>query len=251
MKYTMTVLFLALVLCVVNAFANDSDPIDFTQVPHMQERGLLARHIANQIGDDIDQGNLLAVAQKADEGLHNAIYLAVKEMQIKGHQAEADQILFEYGDKFDGFLTRMVMMRNIGSHAAFSAWLETAYDKIEAALGVTICQLLKLDTIKIINCGIPVVFHPCTFPMDSVPGSRMVEYRRHFSGKTDGEIYDGFVPCISYWVAWGACEAATFGGGWFVICSPLGTLVEIAEERWITPGLSDKIYTRACGTTLK
>ena len=241
--------FFFLLFISVGALANDADPIDFssTTPPHIVERGIIARVFAAKLGRDIDRGDMPKVAFLTDKAIKNLLNTAEKELTRKGHDDVASELRMEYGERFDGFLTRMVSDgRNIGDHKPLWDWLGRAYAKIEGALGLTICQLLHLSDLKTINYGIPVVFHPCTFPMDHVQGDRIVEYRRHFSGKADGEIYDGLIPVISYWVAWGVCEGATWGTGWFIICSPIATLVEIAEERWITPKLSDKIYTRRC-----
>lgn len=245
------VMLLALVAC-IGAQANNQDPIDFTGSPRVLDRGLIARRIERDISRDLTRGQLPAVAERTDQVINTLITLAARQMERRGHEAEAAQLRFEFGEKYRGFLVKMMAARargerNIGDHKPLSDWLAKAYDKINAALGDTICGLLHLSDLKTLNFGIPVVFHPCDFPMDSVTGDRKTEYRRHFSGKADGEALDGFVPVVSYWLTWAICEAATWGGGWFIICSPLGTLVEVAEERWLTPKLSDAIFEKACG----
>jgi hypothetical protein len=239
------IVVMALLCCHAHA---DFDPLDFTQTPHYVDRGLIARRIAKEIGRDLERGKLPRVAARTDEALGNLLHTAIRQLERRGHDQLAAELRMEYGEKYAGFLTRMVGDgRNIGDHKPLSEWLATAYKKIEAALGVTICSLLHLTDLKTINYGIPVVFHPCTYDLAPMPESeRMTEYRRHFSGKIDGEALDGLVPVLSYWIAWIACEVATYGGGWFIICSPLATLVEVAEERWITPKLSDMIFLKQC-----
>ena len=225
-------------------WANDADPLDVDAKATYQDDRSSNRTKAQRIADDIAKGEG-RLAARTDEAIAQIIKLGARTLRRKGFTADAYHLEDEYNGYFRGFLERMVKSqeRKIGDHKPLSAYLAIAYEILELKLGLTLCSMLHLTDLKTLNYGIPVVFHACTFPMDAVTVPRKDEYRNHFAG--DGR-YAGLVPVISYWVVWGFCEAATWGAGWFFICSPLGTVCEIVMEKYIAPGLSDRIFDRVC-----
>lgn len=183
---------------------------------------------------------------------------AARAMAERGHDDEAKELASGWMRMRPYSLGEV--NGDVGDHDPLSVWLATAYDKIESVLGKWLCDFLHLSDIKTINFATPVVFHPsekekwCLDTLKSNPSDSCErEYARHFVGtkwqrQSDAAAkykHDGLIPVIAYWTAWGSCEAATFGAGWTIICGPVGTGAEFATERWIAPGLSNRIYERA------
>lgn len=217
------VIFLMLFLCVPS----------FSSVP-MSESA--------KIETDIENGKL---AQRTQKALDTVLGVASGELRRHGHYAEADNLDMEYWNTYrDAFMSYfMGEDRDIGDHKPISQWLADKYDMLELLLGVGVCKQTHLSDIKTFNFTIPIVFRPCTFPMDSVLGVRIDEYRNHFS---EGDVYYGLVPVVTYWVVYGVTTAATMGGGFVFIAGIAGSLAERLIAI-VTPNLSDKVFTRACG----
>lgn len=205
------------------------------------------------------------VAQDFAEGRGNVrIIQATGAMVATAVRALNDRLLFadaaDIKASWQRFGCAEGRLCDLGDHAALSQWLSDLSDRLDALLGPTVMNLLHLSDIKVLNYGLPVVFEPleltlwCFDHMVANPqDSCKAEYRRHFAGtawQREDDAYakwnhEGVASVVSYWVAWGACEAATWGVGWFVICSPIGDLVEIEMARNIAPGLSDSIWNKA------
>lgn len=184
------------------------------------------------------------MAERAEKALGTMLSVAEAELSKRGHARDAQVMDFEWNNQFKFTFRNFAsgMNKDIGDHAGLSQWLTDKYNMIEAVLGKDICKQTHLSDIKTFNHTIPVVFRPCTFPMDSVPGDRISEYRRHFS---EGEELYGLVPVTGFWICY---AAITFGSsGTFVYFA--GILSSIAEKAisFVTPDLSDFVYTKACG----
>jgi hypothetical protein len=204
----------------------------------------LAERRVKRVVADIEQGKL---AERTDKSIEKLVKFAAGQMYKKGFKKEAEQIRDEYDKQFAGYLTKMSrysLFTNIGDHKPLSDWLATTYEKIESALGFTVCETLHLTDIKTLNYGLPIVFNPCDFDMGAITDARLVEYRRHFSGKCDGEKYHGVAPVVTYWTAELICTIATWGSG-FLFCSPIAGGAEFIMQK-VAPKLSDKIYDMAC-----
>lgn len=172
---------------------------------------------------------------------------ASKELTKKGHKVEADKMMMDWRTKhkrvFYGYATST--MRDIGDHAALNQWLADKYEMMELILGVDVCKSLHLSDIKTFLYTLPVVFRPCTFPMDAVQGERVDEYRRHFN---EGSVYYGLTPVVTYWVVWGACTYGTSGlGAVSMLCGLAGSLGERLFASYVGPKLSDFVYNKSCG----
>jgi hypothetical protein len=168
--------------------------------------------------------------------LRAIITIGVYNLRHKGHPFEAYQLESEW-KKLDGKLIQIVQNRNIGDFPALSEFLRVAYDTLEAKLGKDICETLRLTDIKTINYCMVVVFRPCKYGYTN--------FYDHFVTDT---YYKGLAPVVSYWAAVIPCEIASYGAGYFFVCSPVGMLVERAVLKRVSPWLAPKLFDRACGT---
>lgn len=210
--------------------------------------------LAYELNAEIDGGDLrskkIALSRKTDLAISSLISLGVHHLEERGFRDHAFFIKMEYATEFSGFVERYVSEdRAIGDHAPLIEFLDKAYKLFYEKLGFQICKTLRLTDIYTFNHTIPVVFKPCTFPMDSVTDSRIQEYENHFVGSADslGDYYNGLAPVTTFWVAELTCTAATWGGGAFFVCGPLSMAAEWAMWKMISPWLSKKIFTAACG----
>lgn len=220
---------------------------DYEPIPEDITRGLSAeqtehvrksaREKAHSIGDHISSEGMHALAVHTDNAISMLVGVGVRKLMDAG-DPDARKWELDYR-RFSGFLTKMVDSRDIGDHKPLIQWLADFYDHLEFVLGVSLCNATHLSAIKIFNFSIPVAFKPCTFPMDSVPGEREDEYRRHFA---EGAIYWGLLPEVTYWVIEGPCFAAAGG----VICMPLAMGGEYVMGKFIAPKLSDWVFERTC-----
>ena len=110
------------------------------------------------------------------------------------------------------------------------------------ALGVEVCKALHLSDIKTFNFTLPIVFRPCSFPMDAVTITRKAEYRNHFA---QGKVYYGLVPVITYWAINAPCMIGTAGLA-TMLCGPAASIAEWFMGYSIAPWLSDKIFDGVC-----
>ena len=195
-----------------------------------------------------------AVAVKAFDAM---FHVASMELKDHGHQEDGERLVSEWNGQYRAFILGAIT--DVGDHKPWSQWVADWYAAIEAVLGEPLMQTTHLRDIWVLNYTIPVVFNRpasnlwCTNQVFMHPDDTCeAEYRRHFAGTrfqpadpyaTD-ILHDGFAGVVTYWAIWAGCEGATWGGGWFVICMPLGDLGEDAMEKWIAPKLSNKLYER-------
>jgi hypothetical protein len=143
---------------------------------------------------------------------------------MKGKKAEAQKLLNEWDFRWSGYF-----LRGLGDHAPFSQWVAEKYAMIELILGVDICHALRLDDIKILNYGVPVVFS-CVDDVDPE------EYGLHFIP---------FAGTVVYWTSFFACVGGTWGTG-FLFCSPISWGAEFVTEKWIAPALNEPAWNMFC-----
>lgn len=184
----------------------------------------------------------LLLAKRTDASLAAMIDTAAWKLKKEGHPFQANDLRDQYRTRFSGFLEAMILKQlangdvilptDLGDHKPLSEWLAVKYEAIcgpDGTLGPEICKILHLDDINIVNYAIPVVFF-------RVPEYISIEeYSLHF------------VPLggvCAYWVTWGACTAATFGTGWFIICTPAGMAAEWITTKYIAPPVSDWAWER-------
>lgn len=203
--------------------------------------------------DDIHNRHMLSLAEHSDRALDGMIRVSTQRLQEEGFTEEAYFLQGTWDAQYKGYLTKLVLasrvttrdgisILDIGDHQPLIQWLATAYALIELKLGVATCVALHISDIKTMNFCIPVVFSPCTFKMDSVTGGRKEEYNRHFS---QGEVYYGLVPVITYWVLDISCIAGTSGIA-TMLCMPVSSAAEYFMGKYVAPKLSDFIFDKAC-----
>lgn len=231
------------------------------QEPASDVDGLLRARSVGQAFDDGQGGEKLGLAIDA------ILHTGERALRDHGFKAEADSMEADWKANRTRLMAPLLcdftqpgLMCDMGDHKPLSEKLALFYMVLEAKLGHTLCEFLHLTDINVINFTIPVVFHPhqsevwCQETLRMNPNdSCEAEYKRHFAGtlwqKTQDPnakppLHDGLVPVVAYWITWGVCEVATYGTGWFLVCTPVGDLVEIAVERYVAPPLSDKLYAR-------
>ncbi len=209
---------------------------------------------ARNVGRAFDEGR---GREQLGLALDSLLRTAARVLREHGHDSEAAQIESDWQGLRPCAMG--IALCDLGDHDPLSTWLALVYDVLEEKLGVTLCEFFHFSDIKVINFGVPVVFHPsadekwCVETLAQNPtDSCEAEYGRHFAGTRWQKVVDpgakymheGLIPVIAYWISWGACEAATWGTGWFLVCTPIGDGVEFVTERWIAPPLSDRIYER-------
>jgi len=200
-----------------------------------------------------DTQNMDRMAARVDAALNKMVAYANWTLKRKGYTMLANQKQAE----FDRYYTTAVQdfyhgvsRVDLGDHKPINQWLADFYDKLEARLGVTLCQILHLQDIKILNFGIPVVFKPKAsnqWCLETTDKPCIDEYRLHFAGDMKGDwtwYYHGVAGVASYWIVWGVCTFGTMGGGVLFLCGIVGTAAEIGIDKYVAPKASDWIYGR-------
>lgn len=180
---------------------------------------------------------------------------ASRHLKETGHQADGDRLLREWTGNYYNVV--MGYFDDVGDHAPLSEWVAQWYAVLEADFGVEFMELSHLRDIWVLNYTIGVVFNPkaaeqwCSEQLAKYPQDTCEkEYGRHFIGTkymdndplATAVLHHGFSGIVSYWVTWAACEAATYGTGFFIICGPIAMVVEDGIELIVAPGVSRKIW---------
>lgn len=192
---------------------------------------------------DIRSGRLKKLADKTDVALNTLIRVAIGELKKRNKIKEAQVLSDEWEYKYRNSFKTYIYSRDIGDHAGLSQWLTEKYRMLELILGKEVCKKTHLSDMHTFNHAIPVVFRPCTFPMDAVTIPRKDEYRNHFSY---GEDYYGLTPVVVFWTTYVAVTAASSGTGFVYFSGMIANLAEKAISL-VTPGLSDFVFKTACG----
>lgn len=160
-----------------------------------------------------------ALAVKTDAALSGLVRLAVWELNQHDHPTEAARIERRWHSQFENYLSSH---NALGDHAPLSQFLTELYALLLDTLGQTLCEFLHFDDIAVFNYAIPVVFHlsSITEAIDAT------EYENHF---------DPFCGVVAYWTTWAACEVATWGSAWFLVCTPAGQVAEFVVYNFIAP----------------
>lgn len=173
---------------------------------------------------DIRDGRM---RERTNVALNAIVRFAAFKLKAKGNKIAAQKLINEWESKWNGYIMRVG--RDIGDHAPLSAWLAEKYAMLEFILGVDVCHALRLDDIKIINFGIPVVFS-CVDNVDEA------EYGRHFIP---------FSGTVIYWGSFFACVGGTWGTG-FLFCSPISWGCEWLTESYLAPKINPTAWRWAC-----
>jgi len=243
MKMTIAlVVFFSCVFCNAETYHYDAQKIP-AQEPQVDRKAKdHGRSVSRQVESELSRGDFLSLAKRTDKTLDYIIERTSVELTKRGYRDLADEATADWNFHYRGFLTRMVLSRDIGDHAPLIEWLARFYAITELALGVEVCKSLHISDIKSLNYGIPVVFKPCSFPMDFVTIERKDEYRNHFNGD---KIYYGFLPVIVYWAIDIPCMIGTAGIG-ALLCGPAASFGEYFSYKFVGPKISDRIFSSAC-----
>lgn len=187
---------------------------------------------------EVDREGLYGVAERTDRTLRGIMFIAVKNLKRRGFTQEANELSREW-KRHENTLQILVMKpnRDIGDFKPLSEFLAKAYDKLEEKLGLEICRALRLSDIKTLNYAIPVVFAPCKH--------NELQFDLHLCHDSK---YRGLLPVVAYWTTSITCSVATFGAGYFFVCSPIAMLVELGMDRVACPWLSPRLYEAFCGS---
>ena len=202
------------------------------------------RNVAQAIREDMKEGRLVNLSRQTDRALDMVVARGVAELRKKGLEDEANLWEGQWAFHYYGYLTRMTASRDIGDHKPLVTWLAVFYDRLEFILGVEACKMLHLSDIKTFNFCIPIVFHPCSFPMDLITDPRKTEYRRHFAA---GAVYYGLIPVVTYWLIDVPCLIGTSCIASF-LCGGAATAGEYVMGKFLAPKLSDRLFDRVCGS---
>ncbi len=198
------------------------------------------------------------VYELASESFATMFKLAANELEDRGAVDMAQRLRFEWGSYYEPLMAG-IQVEDAGDHPPLSEWVAQWYADIEQELGIQFMEYSHLRDIFILNYTTRVTFSPdqrsawCLQQLAAHPEDTCEkEYARHFVGTkylpTDPLnttiLHHGFSGVVTYWAIWGACEAATWGAGTSLICSPIGTVGEIGVERFVAPKASDAIWAR-------
>lgn len=215
----------------------------------------MARHYAKYVETETRGGRLEPLVVRI---MDTQMRKAARMLKAKNHENEAANLLIGWANEKAGLFNfahglnlpfaEFWGLFNIGDHPTMvlSTWVANAYEVVEAFLGKATCIKSHLADIKTLNSATKITFSPRSFPMDAVPGSREIEYIRHFAGgmKNGNEPYDGTLPVLTYW----ASEIALLVGG---VTAPLIMIVPPLAEKFmentLAPKLGHLIYSKANG----
>jgi hypothetical protein len=229
--------WLVLILAIVSSSAF-TDMTDSYQEIHgdgtyTYEEVTESKEILNKLEPEIKSLQRMAIL--SNTALRAMIKIGTKNLRKQGHILKARQIEREWKG-LDGVIIEIANnQRNIGDFEPLSEWLDTTYETLEAKLGLSVCEILRLTDIKTFNFGLRVVFRPCIFGED--------EFYKHF---VQDYKYKGVAPVASYWATNLSCAIATYSVGYFFICSPLGILVEQGVKNKLAPWAAPKIFKAEC-----
>lgn len=199
------------------------------------------------IGASLEDPTLHKLAERTDKTIEAIIMRSKAALLDQGYQLEAAELEYEFEYDYRDFVTKMVSGRHIGDHKPLIEWLITASHAIRDKIGVDAWKMLHISDLDTISYSIPIVFHPCDFPMDNITQDRKTEYRNHLARDIGGpnELY-GLAPVITYWAIEAVCLFGTSGVG-SLLCGLAASGAERFMGAIVGPALADKIFVRACG----
>lgn len=179
--------------------------------------------------------SITKVATETNLAIRAIVKVSSLNLRRKGYYAEASQLESEW-KQLDGKIVHGLLTRSIGDFEPISEWLALSYEMLEAKLGLDLCETLRLTDIKTLNYCIKVCFQLCKYGYTN--------FYDHFV--TDNR-YKGLAPVVAYWTTVITCDIASYGAGYFFVCSPIGMLVERAVLIRVGPWLAPKVFDRTCG----
>lgn len=231
----LVVLLIALSMSAAAAFGDMYTEIHGDGIYTVAENEDASRRV-EKMRREIEIGGLKRLAEHTARDLDALMKIAAWNLKRKKYYSQASQLEREW--KYHRVALTSFMMedgRAIGDFEPLSQWLAEKYEMLELILGYEVCRALRLSDIKTFNYTIPVVFKPCEHGLP--------EFELHF---IHDDRYRGLMPVVSYWATSITCSIATFGAGYFFICSPIAMLVEVGVDKWAAPWLAPRIFNMAC-----
>lgn len=213
---------------------------DYTEIHgdghYSEDQNYQARIGARRIGRDFERRKFRAMAEHGNRALSAIFKIGTLNLDRKGFHKEAEDLRNGW-KQYDGELQRIVAKRNrdIGDFEPISKYLAAAYEILEYKLGYQLCYTLRLSDLKSLNYGLKEVFNPC-------PHTEK-DFEDHF---VHDAKYRGVAPVVTYWATIITCSIATYGAGYFFVCSPIGMATEWLMDKKIAPKIAPKIYSWAC-----
>lgn len=236
----MKVALLFLLIVTTNLHADDVYEAIYGEGVYTESQETEATKRVHALGKEISEGGFMQLAIRSEEALDAIFKISILNLKRHGYRELAREIKQEWDDRRGDLIWLSLGLdeggRPIGDFAPLSMWLGEVYDRIEAALGLELCRLLRISDLKSLNYGLRVVFTPCYHGL--------VEFELHF---IHDDKYRGVLPVVAYWSTVITCSVATFGAGIIgFICSPIAMLVEAGTDRVIAPWLAPKLFNLAC-----
>jgi hypothetical protein len=192
-----------------------------------------------ELREEIERGGIIRLAYRSEQALDGIIDIAYRNLRFHGHKRYAEEVKAGW-EEHRGTVMAIALNfwhgeRVITDYAPLSAWLAKTTQKIIEALGWEIAHTLRVTDLHSLNFGLKYIF-----AMACENGKE--EFLYHFA---EDPHFRAVFPVIAYWTANITCSIATFGVGYFFVCSPISLLVQWGAEK-IAPGLGEKIYGWAC-----
>jgi hypothetical protein len=206
-----------------------------------------SRPIRQRIAAEIEAGNVGGLAL---ETYSNMFAEADRQLRKAGKARLADELANDWRQFGQDLL---LSFADVGDHEPFNKFIAEWYAKLEAALGVRIMELTHLRDVWVLNYTLKVVFNPeasAAWCLEWDADDCKNEYRRHMAGtrwyrhpdpQADKILHHGFAGVVTYWAVTISCMVGAPG---LPVCGLAGTGAEFVMERYLAPGLSNRLYDR-------
>lgn len=236
----MKTLFLSLILLLPTAKADDVYEAIYGTGTYTATQQTEADKRVHALGREISEGGFMTLAEKSEEALDGIFKISILNLKRHGYRELAREIKKEWDERRGTLILLSLGLdegyRPIGDFAPLSQWLAEVYERIEAALGLELCRLLRISDIKTLNYSLRVAFRPCFHGI--------IEFGYHM---IHDDNYRGLLPVLTFWSVQITCSVATFGAGIIAfICSPIAMLCEAGMDRVVAPWLVPRLWILAC-----
>jgi hypothetical protein len=213
---------------------------ELRQLHKKLRRSTKTNEIISAIENDLASDNRLLLGEKLDDTFKHVFNRVNVVLRAEGHGELADEIAHEFTFYSDHYKRQALGMTDIGDHPPMSEWLVKVHDKIELALGEFWCKFWHFHDIKILNYGIPVVFHPAEYDL--------ADYKDHFAGSLIAGFwwdYHGVAGVITYWAVNLTCSFGTSGiATSLFVCGPIASFAEHVMDKRLAPGFATRIWNK-------
>ncbi len=191
------------------------------------------RPALDSLEHDFESGSVIDLAERTDRALGAMLELAEMKLRRHGERRLAAAIDHDWHTRYQGHLIDSAAgPEYLGDHAAWSTWLASVSDKLDAILGPVIMSATHLEDIRTVNYAVPVALHLSVIGNDVIDEA---EYGRHF---------EPLAGVMAYWGVWISCELVTMSSGWFIVCTPAGMIAKIVTVDYLAPKFTPSLYQR-------